>query len=297
MADLIFSKLKSYSGHRGAVYGLCEGPDDQFFSCGGDGYLVMWSTKEHDTDGQLIARTEKPLFCCAFSPKLNKAACGGMDGILYLIDLQNQSISLASKLHGSAIYSIGFYGNVILSAGSDGMLCIMDVRDTNRVKKIKLGSQNLRCLFEMDALIYVGSSDGCIYTIDPATWETSSQFQAHSNSVFSIIADENQLYSGGRDALLKIWQKKVHQKDPLEIKAHMGTVNSLCFYHDWLVSAGRDKQLRIWQRDGKLAESKTPITGGHFHSINKAIWHRKSDVLISASDDKSIIVWQALPMA
>lgn len=294
MADLIISKLKSCSGHRGAVYGLCEGPDNQFFSCGGDGYLVMWSTQENETDGQLIARTEKPLFCCAFSPELNRIACGGMDGILYLIDLQTQSISLASKLQGSAIYSIGFHENTILSTGSDGIFCIMDAQDTHKVKKIKLGNQSLRCIFEMDAFFYVGSSDGYIYTINPKKWELITQFKAHSSSVFSIISDENQFYTGGRDALLKIWQKEHIQKDPQEIKAHMGTVNSLCFYHDWLVSAGRDKQLRIWQRNGKLAESKTPVTGGHFHSINKAIWHRKSDVLISASDDKSIIVWKGL---
>ena len=113
-------------------------------------------------------------------------------------------------------------------------------------------------------------------------------------SVFTLAKSGNMLYSGGRDALLKIWDTQQNDLCQTSVNAHMGTINSLCFVDDWLISAGRDKIIRIWEKDGLLAESKSSFDNWHFHSVNKVINHPLSKELISCSDDKSIILWEQI---
>jgi len=292
MSDLILSKVKSLEGHRGAVYGLCEGNGNDFYSSGGDGYLVKWCPDAEINDGQLVAKTENALFCCAFDPIRQLIAAGDLHGILYVIDAVQQTIVLASRCHQGAIYSIEFTGHNILTAGADGVLCQLDIQHLKVEKKIKISDSSLRSIYPCRDQLLIGASDGKLYVIEPDSLQPAFSFVAHNQSIFTAIADTQNLYSGGRDALLKIWSDPSKPSCIEEIKAHQGTVNSLCFFGDWLVSAGRDKLLRVWQKDGRLAESKGPFAGGHFHSINKVVWHHHSSTLISASDDKSIIVWK-----
>lgn len=292
MSDLILSKVKSFEGHRGAVYGLCQGNDNEFYSSGGDGYLVKWSLDAEMADGQLVAKTEKALFCCAFDPAKQLIAAGDLHGILYVIDAVQQTIILASRCHQGAIYAIEFTEQHLITAGADGALCVLDTRHFDVVKKIKVSDKSLRSIYPFNDQLLIGSSDGMLYLYESASLQPILSFAAHSHSIFTAIADAQLYYSGGRDALLKIWDNPSNPSCMGEIKAHQGTINSLCFFGDWLISAGRDKLLRVWQKDGRLAESKGPFTGGHFHSINKVIWHHHTSTLLSASDDKTIIVWK-----
>lgn len=292
MSDLILSKVKSLEGHRGAVYGLCEGNGNEFYSSGGDGYLVKWSLDSEMEDGRLVVKTDQALFCCAFDPTKQLIAAGDLNGILYVIDAVQQTKVLATKCHQGAIYSIVYTEQHIITAGADGLLCQVDIQHLKVIKKVKVSESSLRSIYCYNDQLLIGSSDGKVYLLESDSMKPVFSFVAHSHSVFTAIADAQYLYSGGRDALLKIWSNPSEASCIEEIKAHQGTVNSLCFFGDWLISAGRDKLLRVWQKDGRLAESKGPFTGGHFHSINKVLWHLHTSTLLSASDDKTIIVWK-----
>ena len=61
-----------------------RGNDNEFYSSGGDGYLVKWSLDAEMADGQLVAKTEKALFCCAFDPAKQIDCRGRFTGEFYM---------------------------------------------------------------------------------------------------------------------------------------------------------------------------------------------------------------------
>lgn len=296
MNDLIFKHKITLNGHLGSVFGLCPGPQKGFFSVGGDGYVVFWPN-DNQENGELIARSQKALYCCHYLPSNNLLACGGLEGVLYFIDLNEKKIISAVQTGTSPIYSITSTPNHLITAHGDGRILFWHPEHLTLLNTLPLSTQAVRTLLLNDGQLYAGASDGFIYWIHPDDQKILHFFMAHEMSVFSLAIHNNQLYSGGRDARIKIWDVASSFQNLAEIIAHMGTVNSLCFSNDWLVSGGRDKLMRIWDLKGQLAESKNSFDKGHFHSVNKVISLQSTGELISCSDDKTIVIWEALPTA
>lgn len=293
MNDLIFKHKTTLNGHLGAVFGLCTGPGQGFFSVGGDGYAVFWPNESHG-NGELIARSNKALYCCHYLPHQNMLVCGGLEGILYFIDLNQKKIISSVQTGQLPIYSISNNSTHLLTAHGDGNLVFWTMDSFAIEYKLQLSRQAIRTILQDNDFFYAGASDGNIYQINTEIQKIDHFFQAHEMSVFTLAKSGNMLYSGGRDALLKIWDTQQNDLCQTSVNAHMGTINSLCFVDDWLISAGRDKIIRIWEKDGLLAESKSSFDNGHFHSVNKVINHPLSKELISCSDDKSIILWEQI---
>ncbi|MBK7221412.1 MAG: hypothetical protein IPH94_08805 [Saprospiraceae bacterium] len=291
MNDLIFKHKTTLNGHLGAVYGMCEGPGHGFFSVGGDGYVVFWPNELHE-NGKLIARSNKALYCCHYLPLQNLLVCGGLEGILYIIDLKQNKIISTTQIGVLPIYSIISSATHILSAHGDGILYFWKLDSYSVENKIQLTRQAIRTLLPDGDFLYAGASDGFIYQLNADSQIVLHFFPAHEMSVFALAKSGQFLYSGGRDAQMKIWDTQQDYLCQTSINAHMGTINSLCLMDDWLVSAGRDKTIRIWNKDGQLAESKNSFAKGHFHSVNKVIMLPKTRELVSCSDDKTIILWE-----
>lgn len=291
MNDLLFKHKTTLNGHLGAVFGMCEGPGRGFFSVGGDGYVVFWPNEMHE-NGELIARSDKALYCCHYLPIQNLLVCGGLEGVFYSIDLKQNKIISSVKTGVSPIYSIIGTATHVISAHGDGNLFFWQLDTFLIENKLQLSSQAIRTLLPDGDFFYAGASDGFIYLINTELQTMHHFFLAHEMSVFALAKSSNILYSGSRDAKLKIWDSQQDDQCITSINAHMGTINSLCITDDWLVSAGRDKTIRIWNKDGQLAESKNTFAKGHFHSVNKVISLPHTRELVSGSDDKTIIIWE-----
>ena len=73
---------------------------------------------------------------------------------------------------------------------------------------------------------------------------------AHGNSVFALSysPDEKYLWSGGRDALLKIWDLEKNCEQIFSEPAHWFTINAIVFSPDgkFAATASRDKTIKIW---------------------------------------------------
>ena len=179
--------------------------------------------------------------------------------------------------------------------------------------------------------IAVGASDNNIYVLDADTLALKSTIEnAHTNSVFTLAwsPDSKRLLSGGRDAWLRVWESPepsavsrqpsavhrplsavhrppstVHRppsavhRPPSTVRpseaAHLFTINHITFSPDGqlFATASRDKTLKIW--DAKTLELLKVVDtlrfGGHINSVNRLLW--LPDCLISASDDRSAIIW------
>ncbi|MEL7020873.1 MAG: WD40 repeat domain-containing protein, partial [Bacteroidota bacterium] len=169
------------------------------------------------------------------------------------------------------------------------------------IESYQLSQQSLRSLAfcaERNE-IAVGSSDGHIYLLDATHFTIKRVLErAHRQSVFKVVYAPNgdYLLSGGRDAHLNIWltdqDYQLHSSRP----AHLFTINDICYapHGRYFATASRDKTLKIWDaRSFELLKViETVRDNGHINSVNTLYWSAYCDYLLSAGDDRSIIVWQ-----
>ena len=143
----------------------------------------------------------------------------------------------------------------------------------------------------------VGASDHAIYLLDNDLQIKNSITKAHDNSVFCVCysPDGKYLLSGGRDAHLKVWDVERDFELVSSQPAHWFTLNDIAYHPEGhlFATASRDKTIKIWAADTfkLLKVIDTARYGCHVNSVNKLLWTRHENQLISCSDDRTIMVW------
>lgn len=290
-------KKHTCNGHKASLYTLAPGRSDRhFLSSGGDGWIVEWDLDEPET-GKLLAVVETQVFSMCALPERHLIVAGNMNGGVHWIRYNEPEKTQNIKHHKKGVYDILALDNRILTAGGEGVLSVWDVESARALESFQLSSQALRSIaFYADRNeLAVGASDGSIYLLDSQTLELRKVIQkAHASSVFSLAysPDGRYLLSGGKDAILRIWEVGDF-KMMSEQAAHWFTLNHIVFSPDgaFFATASRDKSLKIWDaRSFALLKVADAFRGGHINSVNRLLW--LPDGLISASDDKSAIVWE-----
>jgi WD40 repeat protein len=120
---------------------------------------------------------------------------------------------------------------------------------------------------------------------------------AHANSVFTLqyTPDKKFLFSGSRDARLKMWDASKDYEQAAEVVAHMYAINHIAFSRDskHFVTCSMDKSIKVWDAEALrlLKVIDRSRHAGHGTSVNKVLWTSYHDQLLSASDDRTISVW------
>lgn len=279
-------------GHRSAIYKLLDIPgSDKFMSLGGDGMVVEWRTDGHP-DGLMLADAGEQMFTGKFLSSENWLIAGGMSGNIIWLDLNKKIIIRKMSQHKKSVFDIiNLDEKRSVSASGDGSICIWNNEDQQLLLSVKVSSQGLRKLLRVsDQYLLIGSSDGHIYQINVSTWEVECRYVAHDNSVFALALGDNHIYSGGRDALLKSWSWENNELVPQKVmNAHWYTINDIIWSGSGVFTASRDKKIRAWTKDLDISGSLTFAENGHVNSVNTLIL--KENYLISAGDDRSIILW------
>ncbi len=292
-------KVHTCTGHNAALYALAPGRTERhFLSAGGDGWVVEWDLDDPEL-GKLVAAVETQLFSLCALPVQNRIVAGNMQGGLHWIDRAEPDQTRNVQHHKKGVYDLLSIGSELFSAGGDGFLTRWNVANTRTVESLQLSHQALRTISfsEKRGEIAVGASDGGIYLLDAETLAIRRILKnAHTNSVFTLAysPDGQYLLSGGRDAMLRVWDIKrdwaLHSEQP----AHWYTINHLCFSPDGLLfaTASRDRTLKIWdaQTFELLKVIDTLRFGGHTRSVNRLLW--LSEGLLSCGDDRLIICWK-----
>ncbi|MBL7827921.1 MAG: WD40 repeat domain-containing protein [Saprospiraceae bacterium] len=299
--------LHTCTGHRGAVYTLAQAHDPRhFLSAGGDGWIVDWNLDDPDT-GRLLAQTNSNLFSLCLLPGANQLVAGNMNGGIHCINLEKPDEARLIQAHRKGVFDLKVIGNYLLSAGGDGILTWWDVETFQPKVSLQLSSASLRCIAYAPQRneLAVGSSDNRIFFLDAGMPGLKGAIaNAHGNSVFSAAyaPDGRTLITGGRDAKLKVWDAEIFGEDNIpwpgtrtpEQAAHLFTVNHITYSPDGslFATASRDKTIKIWDAATctLLKVIDTIKYGGHINSVNRLLW--MNQVLISAGDDRAIMLWR-----
>lgn len=266
--------------------------------------VIEWSGKEPD-QGALLARLGIQIFSIAQHPVSGHVIAGDMNGKVHWFRPGVDRAPMVFQAHRCGVFDIRIIGGRVLTTGGDGRLCRWpeDGPLDRGLEFAELSSKSLRCmaLHPGGELLAVGSSDQNIYLLDLDSFVTRGIIEnAHDSSVFSLAwsDDGSYLYSGGRDAHLKVWEVGNSTYCVHDVQAHLFTLNALQLIAGGrlLVSASRDKTIRVWDAHSlELLKSLEAVRdGGHRHSVNRLVWLDEPELLVSSSDDRQIIAWKVL---
>ena len=303
-------KIAQLTGHQGSVYVLADSGAPQYFLSGaGDGWVVEWDLAKPEV-GKLLAKIETNIFALLFIKEKNLIVAGNRDGGIHFIDLHDATQNKNVAHHTKGVFSIQLIDNQLITLGGEGSITRWSLAEKRTLESLQLSSKSLRCI-DFSALrqeFAVGASDGNIYILDK-NLDLKKIIKAHTNSVFTLkySPKEDYLLSGGRDALLKVWDINDNFNNITSVPAHLYTLNDMAFHPTnpaLFATASRDKTIKIWYFEPQNAELTTGVTllkvldtvryGGHVNSVNSLLWSPFNNQLLSASDDRSIIVWEIL---
>jgi len=291
----------SFLGHQGAIYALHHNENSTHFLSGGsDGWIVKWDIDLPDT-GINLATIPSQIFSLCYLETLNFCIAGDLNGFVYFIDLNNPKlIPKAFAHHKKGVFSILHIDNEIFTAGGDGFFTKWSISPQFPVESIQLSYKAIRTVIydEQKNEFALGCSDGAIYFVDRQSFNLKEVWKScHLPSVFTLAfhPDKERIISGGRDALLKIWNRKDGHIIKV-IPAHRFTINHMILNSkgNLLFTASRDKSIRIWDTsDFNLLGSLNGINNqGHQNSVNRLLWFEKQQSLLSASDDRQLLSWR-----
>jgi len=299
MNPIQVEKLKTLTGHNDCVYTLApSGEESIFFSGGGDGMVVKWDLSNPE-EGELIARLPNSVYALHAMQNSNLLIAGhNYDGI-HVLDWKTKKEISSLKLSTAAIFDVNSFENDILIASGDGTLWVVNFESLTIKKKLLISEKSARTLAinPVAGEVAVGFSDNFIRIFSLRDYKLKYEIDAHSKSVFALsyTHDYNFLISGSRDARLKTWDVNSGYKQAEEVVAHLFAINHISFSPsgEYFATASMDKSIKIWKAD-ELKLLKVIDKGryaGHGTSVNKLLWTDFNNQLISASDDRSISVW------
>jgi WD-40 repeat-containing protein len=186
-------------------------------------------------------------------------------------------------------------------ATGEGLVAAVDPERMVVAGRVKESEKSARTIAvnEQTGEIAVGYSDHHIRVFD-GELKLKKAWLAHANSVFTLryTPDGRYLLSGSRDARLKLWDAGAGYILAEEVVAHMYAINHIDFSPDGkhFVTCSMDKSVKVWDAGAMklLKVIDKSRHAGHGTSVNRLLWTTFDDQLISASDDRTISVWQII---
>ena len=302
MGMIKVNKCHSLTGHKDAVYTIERGlNDNDIFSAGGDGMVSHWKL-DSPNEGELIAKLPNSIFSLHHLKDRDQLVVGQNFEGIHLLDIHEKKEIASLKIGNSYIFDIQSYQQELFIACGDGRVAIIGLDDWSVRKHMHHSASSARSIaVNKDRQVFaVGYSDHSIRVYSLVDFSLLKEWKAHDNSVFSVkfTADGRYLLSGSRDAHLKVWDLDHDYQLYQDIVAHMYTINHIEFSPDnkHFVTCSLDKSIKVWDSEAYklLKVIDKSRHAGHGTSVNKLAWTSFHNQLISASDDRTLSIWEII---
>ena len=127
-----------------------------------------------------------------------------------------------------------------------------------------------------------------------ANAKLEQSIENHADWVFAVAfsTDDKFLVTGSRDKTAKMWDLE-HKESVLTFPEHQAAVYGVAIKADGKTgfSAGDDNQIRAWTTTGDQAGKQARASGGHGKTITKLVEVPKQPLMVTASADDTVRIW------
>jgi WD40 repeat protein/energy-coupling factor transporter ATP-binding protein EcfA2 len=209
----------------------------------------------------------------AFSPNGRLLVSGGEDGIVFVWNVPSLESTQAEYKplytfvgHDGPVYSVAFNprGSLLASTGADGKVLVRSISGSQNIPSyISNSPQPIFSLAfsQNGSYLIFGREDGALLIMDTTTGEIKSQVSQHASAILSIVAAANgkTIASSSKDGSVILWNL-----DTLLLSKEI------------------------------LAQSPGLLLSAHTGSVQALAFSKDSQLIASASRDKTIIIWSAI---
>lgn len=286
----MFSKSLEIREHAGPVYQLAF--DGEFlYSTGADKFITRWNPFTGEQD-KFAIRLDFPSYSIEVVEQFLIAGCN--NGSLHIFDLKNRVELKHFTQHKSAIFYIRYnsFRKELYVGDADGNLSVWDFNEWKLKIILPLGCGKIRDIGfdENNGSISLACQDGFVRVLDTKNFNEISKLYLHNDGVTSVLPwDDNVDFSGGKDAYVRIRDKKIN-KVVIGKPLHKYSVYRMLKFDNKLITASRDKSIKVWSEQLEPIQKIEAREGGHAHSVNDII-AINSSTIASCGDDRRIILW------
>lgn len=288
-----FVKSKEIIGHSGQIFSIAF--DGNFiYSSSADRFVTRWDFKTGQQD-KFAIRFEKSPYSISLISNNKKLAVGLENGDLHVFDLLERKEIKFYQQHKCGIFYLkeNKYKNQFYSSDADGNLAVWnsDSLKLDVFLPFACGKIRRMTLNSDETKLFLACQDGFVRVLETDFYNLIEEFFAHAGGATSLRLDpenENHLFTGGKDAHLKIWNMN-SKKCEKSIPAHNYAIYDILFLDkETFVTISRDKSIKIWDRESLSVLQKIDVKSkGHKHSVNSIVNLNESS-FATASDDKTI---------
>jgi len=217
---LSIKNRKVLKGHFAKIYAMhwCDHDGDlgkQLVSASQDGKLIVWNAQSTNKVHAIPLRSSW-VMTCAFSPKGNKVACGGLDNIcsIYNLDSKEQPIKVSRELaaHTGYLSSCRFLndGEQILTSSGD-MTCMLwnleSGQNTQQYVDHNGDVMSISLSPTSNSVFVSGACDGHAKVWDLNMPTAVRTFEGHESDInaVSFFPDGNAFSTGSDDASCRLF--------------------------------------------------------------------------------------------
>ena len=291
----MYDRITEIKGHAAAIYDCIES-NGYIYSASADKHIVRWfvSTGEQD---KFAVKFEHTVY--SIDIYSNYLFAGLSNGDLHVFDIEkNQEVKFYQQ-HKKGIFSMRHNAKQkqLYVGDADGNLSIWDLESLELLIYLPLDCGKIRSIdvsADGDHFVLAGQ-DGYIRVFETIHFNEINSFYAHENGATSVLFHPKEvslLFSGGKDALLKLWNWK-EEKEIKSVVAHLYSIYGIISLKNGseIATCSRDKNIKIWKTDTMVFQQKIEAkTKGHRHSVN-AIIKIGENSFASCSDDKRVLVF------
>ena len=270
-----------------------------------DGSIRVWSDATHKQLFEFDAKGQVPT-CVMYHPKEYVFACGFESGIVRVYNIERTSLLQEHCQHKGAVTEVLFTpnGGLLLTAGSEGNICVYDVAQNYMPVKYlaaSLPKKPIAMSISKDGkyLATSGAEPNSVLLFDAETLAPISKVKSPSGGLSKVMLspNSNQLFVTTTDRKLECFEVPSGR-----FQYQMGTIHRTdCEAFDihssgqYAVTGGHDNLLKVWDCSPESVSSKRPGCQkfiAHSEGVSSVVVKRSSTKLISVGCSDTIYIWK-----